>query len=89
MKKFLIAMVFTAGSVYYGNAQVDKTDNPTEDAHEQLQQEPPRQAQASVEKNAVQSATQDKRNDEQAQKDRKKAAAQKATKEKARSQAKQ
>lgn len=86
MKKFLIALVLTIGSVYYGNAQVDKADNPTEDAQEKLQQEPSTPTEARLENSATQSATQDQQNKEQAEKDRKKLEAQKAKKEKAKSQ---
>jgi hypothetical protein len=46
MKKFLIALALTIGSTNFGNAQIDKTDNPTEEAQEKLQQEPPRQTQS-------------------------------------------
>jgi len=88
MKKFLIALVLTIGSVYYGNAQVDKTENPTEEAQEKLQQEPPTPTEARLENSAAQSATQDKRNKEQAEKNRKKLEAEKATKKKAKSQPK-
>ena len=82
MKKFLIALALTIGSTNFGNAQIDKTDNPTEEAQEKLQQEPPRQTQARLENSAKQSATQYKRNEEQAEKDRKKQAAEKSRKEK-------
>jgi sortase (surface protein transpeptidase) len=78
MKKLLITLIFTFGSICYSNAQVDKDENPTEEAQEKMQQEPRGQStQIRVENAANQSATQDKQNKEQAEKDRKKAEAEK------------